>query len=249
MLFPVSLRAGPGGELNNNKRLSEYYTIFNGVKPFEKGKGNPPQTKKTMEEKPFVKDGIMPGKEWLPLLRGSLMNRYVNFWNNNYWILYGEWLAAPRNPAIFEAKEKIIVRQTGDSIIATLIGSNIICRDNLHICISNTNVSPKFVLGVLNSKLMNFIYGYINPERGEALAQVKKNHVEQLPIAIGEENAIKSLVDDILNKKEEDPQADTSTLENEIDKQVYHLYGLTYDEVLIVDPETPISREEYENIA
>lgn len=27
---------------------------------------------------------------------------------------------------------------------------------------------------------------------------------------------------------------------------VYHLYGLTHDEVLIVDPETPISREEYE---
>lgn len=26
----------------------------------------------------------------------------------------------------------------------------------------------------------------------------------------------------------------------------YHLYGLTYDEVLIVDPETPVSREEYE---
>ncbi len=28
---------------------------------------------------------------------------------------------------------------------------------------------------------------------------------------------------------------------------MYHLYGLTYDEVLIVDPETPITREEYEN--
>ena len=28
---------------------------------------------------------------------------------------------------------------------------------------------------------------------------------------------------------------------------VYHLYGLTYDEVLIVDPQTPITREEYEN--
>ena len=26
-----------------------------------------------------------------------------------------------------------------------------------------------------------------------------------------------------------------------------HLYGLTYDEILIVDPETPITREEYEN--
>ena len=33
----------------------------------------------------------------------------------------------------------------------------------------------------------------------------------------------------------------------ETDRLVYHLYGLTYDEVLIVDPETPITREEYEN--
>ena len=199
-----------------------------------------------MEEKPFVKEGIKPGKEWLPLLRGSLMNRYVNLWDNNYWILYGEWLAAPRNPAIFEAKEKIIVRQTGDSIIATIIGSKIICRDNLHICIAKTNVTPQFVLGLLNSKLMNYVYGYINPERGEALAQVKKNHVEQLPIAIGNEASIVNLVDTILNQKKDNPQADTSALENEINKQVYHLYGLTYDEVLIVDPNTPITREEYE---
>lgn len=34
---------------------------------------------------------------------------------------------------------------------------------------------------------------------------------------------------------------------NQIDKLVYHLYNLTYDEVLTIDPETPISQEEYEN--
>jgi hypothetical protein len=28
---------------------------------------------------------------------------------------------------------------------------------------------------------------------------------------------------------------------------VYHLYGLTYDEVKIVDPETPLKKEEYED--
>ena len=27
----------------------------------------------------------------------------------------------------------------------------------------------------------------------------------------------------------------------------YQLYNLTYDEVLIVDPETPITRDEYSN--
>ena len=31
-----------------------------------------------------------------------------------------------------------------------------------------------------------------------------------------------------------------------LDKMVYQLYNLTYDEVLIVDPWTPITREEYE---
>ena len=34
--------------------------------------------------------------------------------------------------------------------------------------------------------------------------------------------------------------------ENQIDFLVYHLYGLTFDEVLIVDSDTPFSREEYE---
>ena len=36
-------------------------------------------------------------------------------------------------------------------------------------------------------------------------------------------------------------------LNQETNNLVYHLYGLTYDEVLIVDPETPITREEYES--
>ena len=52
-------------------------------------------------------------------------------------------------------------------------------------------------------------------------------------------------VDNILLLKE-NPLTDTSIMENEVDKLVYKLYDLTYDEVLIVDPETPITREEYE---
>jgi len=32
----------------------------------------------------------------------------------------------------------------------------------------------------------------------------------------------------------------------QIDIFIYHLYGLTYDEVLIVDPETPITRKKYD---
>lgn len=94
--------------------LSTICNIFNGVKPFEKGKGTPPQTEQTMKEKPFVREGSQSDKSWSPLLRGSLIHRYRILWNNNYWIQYGPWLAAPRSAAIFEAPRKIMVRQTGD---------------------------------------------------------------------------------------------------------------------------------------
>jgi hypothetical protein len=74
--------------------------------------------------------------------------------------------------------------------------------------------------------------------------------VDNLPIQLGNESQqqpIIALVDKILAAKKADPQADTRKWEKEIDKKVYHLYGLTYEEVLIVDPETPITKEEYEN--
>ena len=50
----------------------------------------------------------------------------------------------------------------------------------------------------------------------------------------------------LIELKKINPQAGIKELENKIDFIVYKLYGLTYDEVLIVDPETPITREEYE---
>ncbi len=53
------------------------------------------------------------------------------------------------------------------------------------------------------------------------------------------------MVDSMLNYKGK-LNIDNISQEKLIDKMVYQLYTLTYDEVLIVDPETPITREEYE---
>ena len=74
--------------------------------------------------------------------------------------------------------------------------------------------------------------------------------VDNLPIANNLPSNYKmnliTLVDKILAAKKANPQADTSAWEEEIDFIVYKLYGLNYDEVLVVDPETPITKEEYE---
>jgi hypothetical protein len=228
--------------------LKDLSDVYNGVKPFEKGKGIPPQTEKTMAEKPFVKIGSAPNSKWSPLLRGSLINRYINLWNNNSWILYGKWLAAPRDPAIFEEPLKIVVRQTGDSIIATLAEKGFIARDNLHlVIIKDKKYNYKYILGILNSRLMDFVYTNINPEKGEALAQVKKQHVESLPIRpidfskpdeVKKHDKMVSLVDEMLDlhkkiSKIKNPDEKTrmqrqiDATDNQIDKLVYELYNLT----------------------
>ncbi|MCL2312289.1 MAG: endonuclease, partial [Firmicutes bacterium] len=221
-----------------------------GVKPFQVGKGVPKQTRKIVDSKPFVaeKQPKPDGKNWMPLLRGSLMNKYVNFWNNNSWIQYGEWLAEPRKPDIFETEEKIVVRQTGDSIIATIINANIICRDNLYI-ITSKKINLKFLLGIINSKLVDFYYCQMNPEKGEVLAQVKKQHVEQLPIpkyvSKERETEIIKLVDQLLQfnkdlqtttlpEKAEQLKQRIEYNEDQINEIVYELYGLTEEEVKII---------------
>lgn len=120
---------------SNSQPFITYFNVYNGVKPFEKGKGIPPQTSEIMKSKPYVCEGAKPDNSWTPLLRGSLIQKYKVTWSENYWIQYGRWLAAPRQPEIFEYPNKIVIRQTGDAIIATIIDNKFICRNNLHICI------------------------------------------------------------------------------------------------------------------
>ncbi|MDR3233312.1 MAG: N-6 DNA methylase [Planctomycetaceae bacterium] len=248
-----NLRKIAGKILKECKPLKDYCNVFSGVVPFEKGAGTPPQTAKMMRTKPYVVEGKRPGKEWSPLLRGSLIHRYTNKWDKNYWILYGNNLAAPRNPAIFKAAEKIVVRQTGDTLIAVLIGKNIICRKNLHIILNNSKYDLRFLLTLINSKLMNFVYEYLNLERGEALAEIKKAHVEMLPIppldlsdrkAKKEYDRLAELANQMLSvhKKVRVSAVDRGfheqrirILEKEINQIVYQLYALTDDEIAIIE--------------
>ena len=47
------------------------------------------------------------------------------------------------------------------------------------------------------------------------------------------------LVESVTTIKKKDPAADTSALEREIDQQVYALYGLTPEEIAIVEGTAP----------
>ena len=91
----------------------------------------------------------------------------------------------------------------------------------------------KFVLGILNSKFIDFIFRHLNSN-----TQVSAGELNALPFP-GSEDSIResiiNLVNQILHAKRTDPDADVSELENEIDQIVYLLYDLTPEEIAIVE--------------
>ena len=79
-------------------------------------------------------------------------------------------------------------------------------------------------------------------EFAEFLKELKK---QKIKISLSEQDDWEIYFDNYRTACQE-LSAQIATANNEIDLRVYKLYGLTYDEVLIVDSETAISREEYE---
>ena len=82
-----------------------------------------------------------------------------------------------------------------------------------------------------------------------AFTKARIFHYYSLPVKIANakiQDGLVKLVDKAMSVMRTNFKSDILSIENEIDFFVYHLYNLTYDEVLIIDPETPIMREDYE---
>ena len=110
-----------------------------------------------------------------------------------------------------------------------------------HYLVNTAYILPtneKWLLALLNSNVANWIYGKIsNTIRGSYLRFIRQ-YIEAIPIpstSRTDQAALEALVDRILAAKQADPQADVTDLEREIDERIYHLYGLTPEEIRIVE--------------
>lgn len=88
-------------------------------------------------------------------------------------------------------------------------------------------------LGQLNSKLILFFYSNLTQTIRGGYFRFIRQYLEQIPFI--KTDKIESKVTEILSLKKENPQADTSKLEAEIDQMVYELYGLSEEEIAIVE--------------
>ena len=219
--------------------------ISQGLIAYDKYKGQSEKIIKSRAYHSFVyKDGL---KKWL---WGEDVTRYNLTWNGKEYIDYCNSIANPRNPSFFVGKRMLVREITNPSIFAALIEIEAYNDPSIIIVKESRDYPIEILVGIMNSKLATFFHFNHSPKATKgAFPKILVQDIKEFPLPkvnSDERKILMRLVDDVTTIKKGKSIAETSALENQIDFLVYHLYGLTYDEVLIVDPDTPISREEYE---
>lgn len=203
----------------------------------------------------FCKKSFSNNKLDAVLLKGAIIDRYLlrDKMSQGEIVFIDEKILFKIKNNIdpsFKSKERIVLQGiTGvnEKIrLKMMLIKNAYCANSLNYLSIEININKNYVLGLFNSKLLNFIFSKFSTN-----SNVNGYEIDSLPIIIPQDyvqKIISEIVSTIIIKKKNNPQANTKQLEDQIDIMVYKLYSLTYEEVKIIDPEIEniISKEEYE---
>lgn len=102
--------------------------------------------------------------------------------------------------------------------------------------LSDNTFTDKYILGILNSKLMQWVIYDLCPVKMGNARKYGLDYIKKLPISEGDseiQNQIQILVDKVISTKKE--FGDTTEIETQIDQLVYKLYDLTEEEIKIIE--------------
>ncbi|MFZ1082368.1 MAG: N-6 DNA methylase [Candidatus Kryptoniota bacterium] len=170
------------------------------------------------------------------------------------WIPFNDELKERPKELKWFTGERILLRRLVNRkqrMMAMVTSKQFITNKNLYsLCAIDKSLSLKFVLGVLNSKLISYLYiKQVTQAAKDDFPQVTIKDVLNLPLAFPDKthhDHIVHLVERMLAAKEDlsktKTEAETTRLEREcealdrqIDQAVYELYGLTEEEIKVVE--------------
>ena len=220
---------------NNSVELQHYFPdISQGLIAYDKYKGQPEEIIKSRAYHSFeYKEGYKKN------LWGEDVSRYLIIWNGKEYINYCDGIANPRKPKYFNGKRILIREITNPSIYASYTEDEYYNDPSVLIILNSDMYSIKVLLGILNSKLASFYHFNNAPKATKGgFPKILIDDVKHFPIPQAnseQQMPIIDLVDKILAAKKADATADTRELEHKIDELVYELYGLTDEEIAIVE--------------
>ena len=236
--------------------LSEVARASLGCQAYNRSKHTPEQIKTRIFHAPNK-----AGEEYLPELAGSDVGRYIIDRQRGEWIKYGPWLHDYRTMDWLQGA-RILVREIPSSPpyrIQACYVEETYCNYKTILNVNpseKTNFAMKYLCGLLNSRLLSFLYPYMsNKMLAQSFPRISVGDLKKLPIRTidfsdphdkaGHDKIVK-LVEQMLdlNKNLSDakvPQAKTvlqreiETTDRQIDQLVYELYGLTKEEIRIAE--------------
>ncbi|MCH8316320.1 MAG: N-6 DNA methylase [Planctomycetes bacterium] len=196
-------------------------------------------------------------KNYKPVLDGRHINRYRLEWGGEYLAYDVGKIHSCKRTDIFEKAEKLFFRRVGDRLIATYDDEQYYALNTLVVITPKIQFdgSLRYLLGLINSELLNFYYVKFLKSTKKVFSEVQARQLAQLPIRTIDfsrksdktaHDRMVKLVDRMLDlhkrlaaaksphDKERIPR-DIEATDRQIDKLVYDLYGLTDEEIAIVE--------------
>ncbi|MBN2894259.1 MAG: Eco57I restriction-modification methylase domain-containing protein, partial [Bacteroidales bacterium] len=194
--------------LKGKHTLKDFLIFKKGMQPYEKGKGNPPQTREMMNEKVYHSP-IKIDETYFPLLGAKHIQRHFLVPFSEY-IKYGKNLAAPRNPEIFRG-ERILINRilSKDKIDGIFLSETYINNTDVFNLIPypNNSISIKVLYALIVSKLCATFFKKANVNLNRnAFPKINVNTLEAFPVPeISPEiqNKIELQIDSIIAKTSE----------------------------------------------
>jgi type I restriction-modification system DNA methylase subunit len=155
-----------------------------------------------------------------------------------------------------QVEEKILIRRVCSDLTATIDYTGFFYTKNLYGAINQSEMSLLYLLGLINSRLMNYSFKkYFTTKKTDIFPEFQKYQLDGLPIrsinfsdfrdASGHEKMIR-LVEQMIMARKQLMTARTDSestyyqnkctaLDRQIDRLVYELYDLSIDEIEIVE--------------
>ena len=194
----------------------------------------------------------------MPLvLDGRNIQRYSLEWSGYYLAYDVRNIHSCKRTDIFEAEEKLFFRRVGDRLTATYDDQQYYALNTLVVITPKSlgQASLKYLLGLINSGLLNFYYSTYLKSTKKVFSEIQARQLAEIPIrTINFSNStdkerhdkMVGLVDRMLGlhkqwgsaKNPNDKtrlQREIEATDRQIDQLVYELYGLTEEEINIVE--------------
>jgi len=171
------------------------------------------------------------------LLDGRNISKYGIQWTGVYLDYDVERIHSCKRKDIFEASEKLLFRRVSSTLMFTYDDAQYFALNTLVVVTKKDNCSAdlKYLLALLNSTLMNYIYANKYKSTKKVFSEIQARSVGELPIRIQDRPEIIRLVDRALKAREDDFTADISDIMLQIDRIVYDIYELSDEEISVIE--------------